>query len=101
MKFLDEDNTRKIIGCNKMDKDYKDKMEKEFNKKRRLTKKEINIIYNNGKSIFEGKEFNLEKAKERWEKAFEKEMTDEEFVMFNWGYTYAINDSLEGKTNEN
>ncbi len=43
------------------------------------------------------KEFNLEKAKERWEKAFEKEMTDEEFVMFNWGYTYAINDSLEGR----
>lgn len=34
-------------------------------------------------------------AKRRWEKYFQKKMTDDEFTMFNWGYTYAINDMIE------
>ena len=38
---------------------------------------------------------NPDKAKERWEKAFEKKMTDDEFTMFNWGYSYAINDMIK------
>lgn len=32
------------------------------------------------------------KAKKRWEKAFEKKMTEEEAVMFNWGYAYATDE---------
>ncbi|KKN69353.1 hypothetical protein LCGC14_0442130 [marine sediment metagenome] len=38
---------------------------------------------------------NVINAQKRWEKAFKKEMSDEEFTMFNWGYTYAINDTIE------
>jgi len=34
-------------------------------------------------------------AKERWEKIMDKKMTNDEFTMFNWGYTYAISDLLE------
>ena len=39
----------------------------------------------------------MEKAKERWEKAFQKEMTSDEETMFNWGYVYAINDVISEK----
>ncbi len=34
----------------------------------------------------------VEKAIQVWEKAFEKKMTPNEKTMFEWGYTYAIND---------
>ena len=34
------------------------------------------------------------KAKEGWEKAFQKKMTSDEETMFNWGYAYAINDAF-------
>ena len=37
----------------------------------------------------------IEKARKRWEKAFEKKMTKEEFVMFRWGYGYAIIDGTK------
>jgi hypothetical protein len=34
----------------------------------------------------------LQAAKLRWEKAFDKEMTEIEWVMFSWGYAYALSD---------
>lgn len=37
------------------------------------------------------------KAKKRWEIAFEKKMTHEEEVMFNWGYAFATQDIFDRK----
>lgn len=37
----------------------------------------------------------VEKAILEWEKGFNKKMTPEEKTMFEWGYTYAINDASE------
>ncbi len=37
----------------------------------------------------------IEKAILVWEKAFKQKMTPSEKTMFEWGYTYAINDAVE------
>ena len=39
-------------------------------------------------------------ARNRWEKAFEKKMSHDEFVMFSWGYAYALRDYLESENSE-
>ena len=43
----------------------------------------------------------MKQEQKKWEKAFEKKMTNQERVMFNWGLVYGMERAVKEQKNHN